>query len=120
MTDKLKNICAWCEEDSRIKTLILVGSYARGEESENSDIDLMVVTDDKESLLSDCTWIDIYGKSREYRFEYYGPCTSVRVFYEDGTEIEYGIVGTSWLNVPLDEGTKRVLQDGYKVLVTIL
>lgn len=49
--------------------------------------------------------------------EYYGECTSVRVWYESGLEVEFGIVEPSWISLPLDNGTHKVLSDGYKVIV---
>ncbi len=56
------------------------------------------------------------GKVYRQQTEYYGACTSVRVWYEGGAEIEFGLVEPSWIALPLDEGTRRVLSDGYCVL----
>jgi hypothetical protein len=42
---------------------------------------------------------------------------SVRAFYSDGPEAEYGITSLEWMTVPLDEGTIRVLKDGVVVLL---
>jgi hypothetical protein len=42
---------------------------------------------------------------------------SVRVFYSDGPEAEYGITSSDWVNFPLDEGTIKVLQNGMMVLL---
>lgn len=49
--------------------------------------------------------------------QYYGTCTSIRVWYKNGQEIEFGIVDPAWMKKPLDTGTKKVLRDGYKVIV---
>ena len=48
---------------------------------------------------------------------YYGACTSIRVWYKDGPEVEFGIVEPSWMSMPLDDGTHKVLSDGYKVVI---
>lgn len=60
-------------------------------------------------------WIGICGKPLNYVREEYGACTSIRVFYQNA-EIEYGLVDMTWIASPLDAGTRRVLEDGYKVL----
>ena len=45
----------------------------------------------------------------EQQTEYYGACTSIRVWYEDGREVEFGIVEPPWISMPLDNGTYRVV-----------
>jgi len=115
ITEKLAPIIHWCRTDGRVKELLLVGSYAREEQRPDSDIDLVLISDNKESLL-ELDWIELYGRTSQVSREEYGACTSIRVFYEDGSEIEYGIVDMSWLSLPLDPGTERVLYDGHVVL----
>lgn len=112
---RLQPIVKWAKTDDRVEALILVGSYARGDFRPDSDIDIMIISGKKESLLNS-EWVHIFGEPEKQIVEEYGKCTSLRVFYSDGTEIEYGIVDTSWLDMPLDNGTKRVLDDGHKVL----
>ena len=46
--------------NNRLKKIILYGSYARGEQSENSDIDIMILTD-----LNDEELIEYRGKIRD-------------------------------------------------------
>lgn len=111
----ISNIIRWGRDHHRIKAILLVGSYARNEQRTDSDIDLVVITDDKNRLLQ-CDWIDTFGDVASYRIEEYGACTSIRVFYKESFEVEYGIVDTSWLSNPLDDGTIHVLSDGYKLL----
>ena len=36
---------------------------------------------------------------------------------KDGKEVEFGIVDPSWIAVPLDAGTYKVLSDGYKIII---
>ena len=42
--------------------------------------------------------------------------TSIRVWYSDGLEVEYGITDERWTAVPLDEGSRQVIADGMQVL----
>ena len=42
--------------------------------------------------------------------------TSLRVFYLEGPEIEFGITTPDWINLPLDFGTRKVIKDGIVIL----
>lgn len=95
----------------------MVGSYARGTNREDSDLDLCIITADKEAMAVNPEFIKEFGMPEKMRTEEYGACTSVRVWYKDGLEVEFGLVEPAWLSLPLDEGTRRVLWDGYKVIV---
>jgi hypothetical protein len=45
-----------------------------------------------------------------------GKVTSIRTWYKNGLEEEYGITGEDWASIPLDEETRQLIQDGIKVL----
>lgn len=61
--------------------------------------------------------IDLSWHIDKKQIEYYGVCTSIRVWYEGGKEVEFGLVEPSWISVPLDTGTYKVLSDGYKIVI---
>jgi hypothetical protein len=42
--------------------------------------------------------------------------TSLRVWYADGPEVEFGFATPGWMASPLDDGTRKVLEDGFRVL----
>ena len=42
--------------------------------------------------------------------------TSLRVWYRDGLEVEFGLTDESWAASPLDAGTRSVILDGIVVL----
>ena len=48
--------------------------------------------------------------------ELYGKCTSLRVWYDEGIEVEFGFVDESWAALPADEGTRGVVSNGMKVM----
>jgi hypothetical protein len=50
------------------------------------------------------------------QIEHYGLVTSIRVWYVDILEIEYGITDERWVSLPLDEGTRQVMADGIRIL----
>ena len=106
----------WAQKETSIESVILVGSWARGTNRPDSDMDLCILTARREGLLAENHFPSLFGKVRRQQTEYYGACTSVRVWYEGGAEIEFGLVEPDWIALPLDEGTRRVLSDGYCVL----
>ena len=108
---------AYAENTSHIDSVIVVGSYARGTEKESSDIDIVIITSDKAEMITNQNFAKKFGKVCRQQTEYYGPCTSFRVWYMDGKEVEFGIVEPSWISTPLDAGTRKVLSDGYKIII---
>ncbi len=103
--------------DEYIESIIIVGSYARGTNKETSDLDLCIITTNKSEMIANPDFISELGAFSNMQIEYYGACTSVRVWYENGLEVEFGIVEPSWIDLPLDDGTYKVLNDGYKVII---
>ena len=100
-----------------IDSVIIVGSYARGTYKRDSDLDLVVITSNKSDMIENQDFTKEFGEVYKQQTEYYGACTSIRVWYKDGKEVEFGIVEPSWVSVPLDAGTYQVLSDGYQVII---
>jgi len=84
---------------------------------ETSDIDLCILTTEKSEIISNLNIFYQFGNSEKVNIEYYGAVTSIRVWYRNGFEVEYGIAEISWIDRPLDSGTHQVLSDGYKIIV---
>lgn len=103
--------------DRYIECALLVGSYARGTNREDSDVDVILLTPNKPEMVRDQSFVRTFGKVDRRQTEYYGACTSIRVWYAGGLEVEFGLVEPSWIQRPLDPGTKRVLSDGYVVVI---
>ena len=112
--DRLKEY-AW--NTPHIESIIMVGSYARGTNTESSDLDIVIITSNKPGMMATRDFTQKFGTVYKQQTEYYGACTSIRVWYKDGKEVEFGIVEPSWISMPLDTGTFQVLSDGYKVIV---
>lgn len=115
-TQFFNDVRLWAEQSPQIESILLVGSWARGKNRASSDIDLIVLTEAKADMLCDPSWTARFGRVVKQQTESYGACTSVRVWYQDGREVEFGLVLPSWADEPLDSGTARVLRDGYRVL----
>jgi PhzF family phenazine biosynthesis protein len=107
----------WAQEENAIESIILVGSYARNAQKASSDIDFVIITPEKNRLVEQPDILEQFGVIGKKEIEYWGACTSLRVWYKNSYEVEFGFVEPSWISQPLDGGTHRVLSDGYQVIV---
>ena len=112
----LKYISQWASIQSDIQAIALVGSHASGTATETSDVDLVIITDDPNQYLHNLLWTERFGTVHKQQVEKYGLVTSIRVWYEDGLEVEYGIANEVWAAEPLDKGTQQVIADGMGIL----
>lgn len=115
--DFIEAFVRWASIQPDIHAVGLVGSYARAAAREDSDIDLVILAELPSKYLAETAWIKQFGQVEKYQIEDYGKLTSLRVWYLDGTEVEYGITTLDWAALPLDEGTQQVISDGMLVLL---
>lgn len=118
--DVVRSVVAWASGQRDIVAVAVVGSWARGEAHMGSDIDLVVVTDDKERYLSDDSWVPLAldEPGKLIRTRDWGPLTERRVSLRSGLDVEFGFVPPSWASTtPVDPGTARVIGDGCAPLV---
>lgn len=114
--DLLETVAAWASKQGDIQAVALVGSHARGDATDVSDVDLVLMARRPESYLADRAWASSFGTVTRQRVEPYGRLTSVRVWYEGCLEVEFGWTDASWVARPLDAGTRRVISRGFRVL----
>ena len=112
----LRNAVTWAEKVADIQALVLVGSCARGPNRPDSDVDLIVVTPRQMEYVARHAFVSQFGEVEREQTEDWGACQSVRIFYRSGMEVEFGFVLPSWLDIPLDPGTRDVLRDGCRFL----
>jgi len=112
----LEQFTEWAVIQPDCIAVALVGSYGRAAAKPGSDIDLLILGNAKQ-LLKDCAWINNFGVVRQFALEDYGAVTSIRVFYEHGLEVEYGITDVGWADLPLDPGSRQVIAGGMVVLL---
>ena len=106
----------WSSAQPDVQGVALVGSYARNAAKDDSDIDLVLLTDQPSKYLDDIHWSTRFGNLKKFQIEDYGKLVSLRIWYSNGLEVEYGITTPDWASLPLDAGTQRVIQDGMIVL----
>ncbi|PPB50356.1 nucleotidyltransferase [Arthrobacter pityocampae] len=110
------DVAAWAAQEDKVRALALVGSYARGAERMANDVDLVVLSDTPESL-DDAAWFEhLAPGARLVRSQEWGPVRERRFRLVSGLIVELGIAPSNWAAVPLDQGTRRVLKDGHRVL----
>jgi predicted nucleotidyltransferase len=112
----LDPVVSWISAQLDVHGIALVGSYARGAARDDSDIDLVILTDQPRKYLDDIQWIERFGVVEKHQTEDYGKLISLRVWHQNGHEVEYGITTPDWAAIPLDEGTRQVISDGVLVL----
>jgi hypothetical protein len=96
--------------------ITLVGSYAREEAHPGSDIDLVIILKDRQLLIHDDKWPELFGSIRCLSWEDWGKVQSLRVLYENEKEVEFGLTDERWLASPIDDGTRAVLLQGVVVV----
>ncbi|PPK98692.1 nucleotidyltransferase-like protein [Kineococcus xinjiangensis] len=113
----LADVVAWARDRGDVEAVALVGSYARGRAGMASDVDLTVLTPAFAELAADGEWFErLRPGSRLIRSAAWGPLLERRYRLRSGLQVEVGLVSSSWAQLPLDPGTRRVLGDGHRVL----
>jgi hypothetical protein len=93
--------------------MALVGSWARDAARPDSDVDLVVLTDDPDSYVTREDWTVELGGTRIVRTQAWGPPTERRLLLEDGSELEVGVVLPTWAATgPVDPGTAAPIATG--------
>ena len=116
IADFLAAAAEWARARPGLRSLALVGSHARESAKPSSDVDLIILTDDPEAFLRDSSWTGLFGIVEKEQVENYGRVTSLRVWYSGGLEAEFGFTTPDWADEPLDEGTRKTIDDGLKVV----
>jgi uncharacterized protein len=107
----------WSAAEPGIQAIALVGSHARGTACADSDIDIIIICTDPSHYLKSTNWLSAFGEIRNAEREDWGLVQSWRVFYLDGTEVEFGITSKEWCSeAEISSGTGRVISDGAKIV----
>jgi hypothetical protein len=108
----------WAANHPAVRAAVLVGSWARGAAHAGSDIDLILIVSDPADFLQGDAWFNTFGMVEDVMHEDWGRVQSLRVYYQGGLEVEFGITTAEWAGTsPVDAGTARVVHDGLRILV---
>lgn len=118
----IEGVRKWAELREDVLGLAVVRSHARGDARQGSDIDLVLVCAQPSRLLLDTAWVSCFGEAQEVFREDWGLVQSVRVVYQDGPKVEFGVTGIAWTATPPDDGTaaERSASSGRKQTKTWL
>jgi predicted nucleotidyltransferase len=107
----------WAASQDDILALLMLGSWARGNPRMDSDVDLIVLTDQVERYLDGEELIRWSGAVRVIREQNWGAIEERRLSLPSGLEVEIGLGSPSWAAVaPVDPGTREVVADGARIL----
>jgi predicted nucleotidyltransferase len=112
----LMQVSDWASSRADVIAITLVGSYASGDAHPGSDVDLVIILEDQHALMHDEKWPQLFGTIDNLSWEDWGKVQSMRVNYENGMEVEFGLTDETWLASPIDEGTRAVLMHGVVVI----
>ena len=112
----LEAFISWATAQPDIEGVALVGSYARGTATKDSDVDLMILSTERTRYLDNQEWLSLFGEVERSRDETWGSVETVRATYKTGVEIEYNFSAPSWAGIPIDSGTRQVVNNGLEIL----
>ena len=91
LAEFIQRFAVWAQSQPDLLAVALVGSHARGQARPDSDVDLVLICSRAADYLADLSWTLQFGAVREHQVEDYGKVMSIRAWYENGLEVEYGI-----------------------------
>jgi uncharacterized protein len=108
-------VATWAAEREDIAGVVVVGSWARQAARMDSDVDIVVLTDNPH-YVEPGVWTGLLD-GEVVRLEQWGPLREVRVRRPSGLEVEMGVAPVRWADTdPVDPGTHRVISDGHSIL----
>ena len=107
----------WAARREDVQAIAIVGSWARGTARPDSDVDVVIITDQPDRYVSADDWAAVLGITDPLESKRWGLLTERRGRAVSGLEIEFGITAPSWATIdPIDDGTLRVVMDGMRVV----
>ncbi len=111
----LTNVSEWATSQRDIVAVGVVGSWTRGDQYDDSDVDIVIVTTNKTTYTATDDWIESAVGQRVpvVRHAEWGVLTERRLQLPSGFEVEMGFVEPAWAATdPVDSGTAEVVAGG--------
>src|SRR5262245_33794325 len=113
----LSRFLRWAEVRSDIRTILVVGSFARAQAKIGSDVDIRVLTHFP-AWYEECpNWVSSFCDVVRLSVVRYPRSVSITVATPYHPDLEIGIADTSWGQGPRDSGISRTIDDGVLVLL---
>ena len=116
VTAFLAEFTKWASAQPDVRGVALVGSHARGAARQDSDVDVMILTTNRERYFQGEPWASLFGQIERAEEEHWGAVETLRVFYKGEREIEFNFSAPDWAGIPVNSGTYRVVSDGMQIL----
>lgn len=119
----IRAVATWVEARPDLKALAVAGSRARGAERPDSDLDLLILADEPGRYRASHAWLPEMPLAppfqlASHRGAAYGAVWSYHVLLVPSAELELAFAAAEWAsNNPIDAGTRRVVEDGFKIIV---
>ena len=117
-------VASWAARRDDIRALALVGSWARGDEREDSDVDLLLLTERADAYGAETEWlagIDLAGtghRVRSWKDAAYGVIHSWHIELVPAADVELSFARCAWAATgPVDEGTCGVVRAGFRIIL---
>ncbi|HYU59737.1 MAG TPA: nucleotidyltransferase domain-containing protein [Solirubrobacterales bacterium] len=113
----LAELTRCAQADASIAALALVGSWARGAATDESDLDVLILGD-RDELLARQPWAELTATAELVQRRRFGSVAERRYRLPSGLVLELGVASRRWASVdPVDAGTRLVISDGMRVVV---
>ena len=115
--DFIEKLRLWSSAQLEIQATAIVGSWARGTARADSDIDVIVVVSEPAKLLDNNGWLKQFGPIDKFVREDWGLVQSLRVYYNNGQEVEFGITTKEWISPEeIDLASGQIMRDGMMIV----
>ena len=109
----ISGLQTWAAARDDVVAAAIVGSWARGAAREDSDVDVVLLTEDVSAFEADGWIAELAPAAELVRTAEWGAIAERRLCLPSGLEIEVGIGHPSWARAaPVDPGTRAVVRDG--------
>jgi predicted nucleotidyltransferase len=116
-------VSSWAIKRGDIRAMALVGSRARGNQGQASDIDLLLLSDRAHEYRHSQEWLtEIDFRGSGYRLKSsesanYGVVWSRHIHLLPPAEVELTFAECCWAQTePVDGGTRSVVKDAFKII----
>jgi uncharacterized protein len=117
LDEALRAALALARAEASVHAIALVGSCARGSPGPDSDVDLVVLSNEPDDLRRRGDWFTHFGSVALVGQRQFGDVTERRLRRGDGVDIEIGLAPMSWAETnPVDAGTARVVRRGFSIV----
>jgi hypothetical protein len=119
----VRMVADWAVDHEDIRALALIGAWARGDPHEESDIDLLLLSDRAAEYRLRGEWLaEISFESAGHRIlsiedASYGVAWSRHIILMPAAKVELTFAKCSWARTdPVDPGTQTVVKDAFEII----